>query len=73
MGDSAKEYSGHSFRAAIASALAENTTLASDTDIKKWGRWSSEAYMIYTRLKLEQKRAIFYSSSTGHGRRRIRT
>ena len=60
LGEKAKEYSGHSFRAAIASALANSANLASDTDIKKWGRWSSEAYLVYTRLKLEQKREIFY-------------
>ena len=60
MKEKAKEYSGNSFRAAIASALANSTTHATDIDIKKWERWSSEAYMHYTRLKLAQKREIFY-------------
>ncbi len=73
MGENAREYSGHSFRAAIASALANNTEIALDSDIKKWGRWSSEAYQHYSRLKLEQKRCIFYKITSvfnGHYPRR---
>jgi hypothetical protein len=49
----------HSFRAAVASALARFPDLASAEDIKGWGRWSSNAYLHYTRLSLEQKKAIF--------------
>jgi hypothetical protein len=28
-------------------------------DVKGWGRWSSDAYQRYTRLKVDQKRSIF--------------
>lgn len=53
------EISGHSFRAAIPSALAGNSDIASEDDIKCWGRWSSSSYKLYTRLSAQQKRAIF--------------
>jgi hypothetical protein len=49
----------HSFRAAVPSALTRHPTLASSDDVKGWGRWSSEAYQRYTRLKTDQKRSIF--------------
>jgi hypothetical protein len=49
----------HSFRAAIPSALTRHPTLATSDDVKGWGRWSSEAYQRYTRLKTDQKRSIF--------------
>lgn len=51
--------SGHSFRAGIPSTLAKFPNLISDTLIMGWGRWSSNAYLSYTKLKLEQKRCIF--------------
>jgi hypothetical protein len=44
----AKHFTGHSFRAGIPSPLANSTELASDEDIKKWGRWSSNSYEAYT-------------------------
>jgi hypothetical protein len=50
----------HSFRAAVASALTRFPSLASSEDVKGWGRWSSEAYNRYTRLKTDQKRTIFH-------------
>jgi hypothetical protein len=49
----------HSFRAAVPSALMKHPSLASSDDVKGWGRWSSEAYQKYTRLKTDQKRGIF--------------
>jgi hypothetical protein len=50
---------GHSFRAGIPSALAANPNAVSDIDIKNWGRWTSESYLLYTRLKLKQKSALY--------------
>jgi hypothetical protein len=50
---------GHSFRAGIPSALAANPNAVSDIDIKNWGRWTSDSYLIYTRLKLKQKCALY--------------
>ena len=55
---SANHISGHSFRAALPSALAR-PDLASNEDIKNWGRWSRASFKIYTRLKPMQKRIIF--------------
>lgn len=49
----------HSFRAGIPSELSRHPQLTSSDDIKGWGRWSSEAYDRYTRLKLDQKKAIY--------------
>lgn len=59
LGESAKEITGHSFRAGLPSALANNPTLANCKDIKAWGRWSSNSYELYTRLKLSQKKLLF--------------
>ena len=59
IGESAAMITGHSFRAALPSALANRPDLASDEDIKLWGRWSSPCYKRYTRLKPMQKRIIF--------------
>jgi hypothetical protein len=58
-GKTALHLSGHSFRAGIASALASDPNIAMDKDIKCWGRWSSDSYLLYTRLKIQQKRALF--------------
>ena len=49
----------HSLRAGIPSALAKFPDLLSSDDVKGWGRWCSEAYSRYTRLKVDQKREIF--------------
>jgi hypothetical protein len=59
IGNSAQNITGHSFRAAIPAALANCPSLASDHEIMIWGRWSSEAYKSYTRLKHEAKLSIF--------------
>jgi hypothetical protein len=59
IGSNALQLSGHSFRAAIPAALASNPNLATDHEIMIWGRWSSDSYKSYTRLKHEAKLAIF--------------
>jgi hypothetical protein len=50
---------GHSFRAALPSALASCPDIASQDDIRQWGRWTSDSYLLYTRLKIRQKKLIF--------------
>ena len=59
LGQAASELSGHSFRAGIPAVLACHPDVASSSDIMGWGRWKSEAYLSYTRLKHEQKRKTF--------------
>jgi len=49
----------HSFRAGVPSILAKYPEAATTDDIKGWGRWNSDCYQHYTRLKLDQKRKIF--------------
>jgi hypothetical protein len=51
--------SGHSFRAAIPAALANNPDVSNEFDIQLWGRWSSDCYKTYTRLKHDARRQIF--------------
>ena len=41
------EWTGRSFRPGLASVL--QTAGFSDEEIKKWGRWSSSAFLLYTR------------------------
>lgn len=52
-------YSCHSFRAALPSAMAASPEDMSEEDIKNWGRWSSNAYQGYTRLKQDQKKSLY--------------
>jgi len=59
IGNEANNISGHSFRAAVPSLLAVNPSIANDDDIKKWGRWNSSCFNLYTKLSLERKRNIF--------------
>jgi hypothetical protein len=59
IGRNALQITGHSFRAAIPAALASNPDLATDHEIMIWGRWSSDSYKSYTRLKHDAKLAIF--------------
>jgi hypothetical protein len=68
IGKSAEQITGHSFRAALPSALANRPDLANDEDIKLWGRWDSSSFKKYTRLKPDQKRAVFHKivSSLGN-------
>jgi hypothetical protein len=39
--------------------LASHPNLATDHEIMIWGRWSSDSYKAYTRLKHEAKLGIF--------------
>jgi hypothetical protein len=59
LGSQATLIQGHSFRAAIPSAMANNPDMASVEDLKSWGRWNSDSFKLYTRLKLKKKRLIF--------------
>ena len=59
IGASADQLSGHSFRAAIPSALANNDMLATDEEIKLWGRWGSPSYKKYVKLETKRRKAIF--------------
>jgi len=52
-------FSSHSFRAAIPSILACNPDIASNADIMCWGRWDSDAYLRYTKLKRQQRENTF--------------
>ena len=59
IGNDALLVSGHSFRAALPAALSNKHELATDDDICKWGRWNSDSYKKYTRLKKNVRRDIF--------------
>jgi hypothetical protein len=59
LGAEAALFSGHSFRAALPSALASCPEVSSDESIKSWGRWTSGSFRLYTRLKLNQRKHIF--------------
>jgi len=54
----------HSFRAGVPTALSLHPDLANSEDIKGWGRWNSDCYTRYTRLRHDQKRAIFDKIAT---------
>jgi len=49
----------HSFRAGIPSTISLFPHLATSDLIKGWGRWASDCYTRYTRLKLSQRENIF--------------
>jgi len=49
----------HSFRAGVPSTLSTFPELANSEDIKGWGRWNSDCYTKYTRLRLDQRAKIF--------------
>jgi hypothetical protein len=57
--EEAKDYSSKSFRAGLPSALAAYPNLENDIQIKRWGRWKSDAYERYTRLSHKAKKEIF--------------
>jgi hypothetical protein len=59
IGEEAALITGHSFRAALPSVLANCPDIAYQEEIRLWGRWSSSSYLLYTRLKTRQKRLIF--------------
>ena len=59
MGNTVSLLTGHSFRAALPSALSNNPELASDEEIKMWGRWGSPSYKCYTKLVMKKRKMIF--------------
>ena len=64
LGPESAHFSGHSFRAAIPAVLAKYPEHSSSDEIMGWGRWKSSAYLLYTRLKADQRRKIFDKIST---------
>lgn len=58
IGDHALGFSSHSFRAGIPSALAQHPCTTTVKEIKHWGRWHSGCFRLYTRLHINQRRAI---------------
>jgi hypothetical protein len=59
LGNNSEKISGHSFRAGIPAAIANHPDLLSNDDVRKWGRWSSTSYLVYTRLKKTARIEIF--------------
>ena len=59
LGQASSQISGHSFRAGIPAVLAKFPDISNSTEIMGWGRWKSSAYLVYTRLKVDQRRKIF--------------
>ena len=59
LGLAANQFSSHSLRAGIPSALARFPGLVEDEDIKGWGRWDSPCFTRYTRLEMDRKRFIY--------------
>jgi hypothetical protein len=57
--EKAAHITGHSFRAAVPSILASRPDLATQNDLQMWGRWNTESFLLYTRLKVNQKRIIY--------------
>jgi hypothetical protein len=57
-GNNSGNISGHSFRAGIPAAISNHPALMSNDDVCKWGRWNSNSFKLYTRLKLSARKAI---------------
>ena len=57
--DDKHKITGHSFRAAIPSALSSFPAENSIEDVKEWGSWESSCYTKYTKHEREKKRALF--------------
>jgi len=60
LGPSADMFTSHSFCAALPSAMGSDPVACKSIELKQWGQWYSDSYLLYTRLKLDQKRALFY-------------
>jgi hypothetical protein len=58
-GKTAENFSGHSFRAGLPSALSGCQGIDSVAAIKQWGRWNSDAYKRYTKLDHSAKKKVF--------------
>ena len=50
---------GHSFRAAIPTAMASFPDMCSTRKIMEWGNWESNSFRIYTKDEREKKRVLF--------------
>lgn len=59
LGEKSNLFSSHSFRAAIPTVLASHPDLANDSDLMNWGRWNSDCYKRYTKLKINQRKVTF--------------
>ncbi len=59
IGPTANQLACHSFRGGIPSALASFPEIVNDSNVMGWERWFSSAYLLYTRLKLNQKLKIY--------------
>jgi hypothetical protein len=59
IGDEVEGIQGHSFRAGLPAAMADCPDIANNDDVKSWGRWNSNSFMLYTRLKFHMRQAIF--------------
>ena len=57
--DPLHKITGHSFRAAIPSALSLSTTDSKVNDIKEWCKWTSDSYLLYAKNESEKRKAIF--------------
>jgi hypothetical protein len=60
IGDHADQITSHSFRAALPSAMGADPIACKSVELKQWGRWYSDSYLLYTRLKYDQKKALFH-------------
>lgn len=49
----------HSFRASLPSLIESLAEKGFSKDVKEWGRWSSSAYVSYTKNVRERKRLVF--------------
>ena len=59
LGLHSQDYSSHSFRAGIPSALARYPALNDEDDIRIWGRWDSTAFKRYTRLRFDKRKEVY--------------
>jgi hypothetical protein len=51
--------SGHVFRNAIPTILANHPKLFNDQHVMGWGRWNSKAFLTYQKCKFKQKKWVF--------------
>lgn len=51
--------SGHSFRAAIPTAVATHPNKVTTEELKQWGKWESDSYKLYTKNDYSSMRKLF--------------
>jgi hypothetical protein len=49
----------HSFRQAIPSVLNSHPSIFTQSEIKCWGRWVSDSYLVYLKLQRDRRRTLF--------------